>query len=79
MTELVFVLDRGGAMAGLEGDTIGGLNAKKKVPDEAFASTVLFENVSEVIYNRVDIQKLQPMTDRDCYVRSCTGLKTVDT
>ncbi len=27
MTELVFILDRSGSMAGLESDTIGGFNA----------------------------------------------------
>ena len=27
LTELVFILDRSGSMAGLEGDTIGGFNA----------------------------------------------------
>ena len=65
-------------MAGLEGDTIGGFNAmiekQKKEPGEAYVSTVLFDNVSEVIHDRVDIQKIAPMTDRDYYVRGCTAL-----
>jgi uncharacterized protein YegL len=65
-------------MAGLEGDTIGGFNAmiekQKKEPGEAFVSTVLFDNVSEAIHDRVDIQKIEPMTDRDYYVRGCTAL-----
>ena len=78
LTELVFILDRSGSMAGLEGDTIGGFNAmiekQKKEPGEAFVSTVLFDNVSEVIHDRVDIQKIMPMTDRDYYVRGCTAL-----
>ena len=78
LTELVFILDRSGSMAGLEGDTIGGFNAmiekQKKEPGEAYVSTVLFDNVSEVIHDRVDIQKIAPMTDRDYYVRGCTAL-----
>ena len=78
LTELVFILDRSGSMAGLEADTIGGFNAmiekQKKEPGEAFVSTVLFDNVSEVIHDRVDIQKIEPMTDRDYYVRGCTAL-----
>ena len=78
LTELVFILDRSGSMAGLEGDTIGGFNAmiekQKKEPGEAFVSTVLFDNVSEVVHDRVDIQKIEPMTDRDYYVRGCTAL-----
>ena len=78
LTELVFILDRSGSMAGLEGDTIGGFNGmiekQKCEPGEAYVSTVLFDNVSEVIHDRVDIQKIEPMTNRDYYVRGCTAL-----
>ena len=78
LTELVFILDRSGSMAGLEGDTIGGFNAmiekQKKEPGEAVVSTVLFDNENEVIHDRVDIQKIEPMTDREYYVRGCTAL-----
>ena len=78
LTELVFILDRSGSMAGLERDTIGGFNAmiekQKKEPGEAFVSTVLFDNVSEVIHDRVDIRKIQPMTRNEYYVRGCTAL-----
>ena len=79
LTEIVFILDRSGSMAGLEGDTIGGFNAmiekQKKEPGQVYVSTVLFDNVSEVIHDRVDIQKIEPMTDRDYYVRGCTALR----
>ena len=78
LTEIVFILDRSGSMAGLEQDTIGGFNAmiqkQKGEPGAAYVSTVLFDNVSEVIHDRVDIQKIEPMTDRDYYVRGCTAL-----
>ena len=78
LTEIVFILDRSGSMAGLEGDTIGGFNAliekQKKEPGEAIVSTVLFDNYSEVIHDRVDIQKIQPMTRKEYYVRGCTAL-----
>ena len=78
LTEIVFILDRSGSMSGLEGDTIGGFNAmiekQKKEPGEAIVSTVLFDNESEVIHDRVDIQKIQPMTDKEYYVRGCTAL-----
>ena len=78
LTELVFILDRSGSMAGLEGDTIGGFNAmiekQKGEPGEAYVSTVLFDNVSEVIHDRVDIQKIEPMTRREYYVRGSTAL-----
>ena len=78
LTEIVFILDRSGSMAGLEDDTIGGFNAmiekQKQEPGEALVSTVLFDNNSEVIHDRVDIQKIAPMTRREYYVRGCTAL-----
>lgn len=78
LTEIVFILDRSGSMAGLEDDTIGGFNAmiqKQKGEDgEAYVSTVLFDNHTEVIHDRVDIQKIQPLTRKDYYVRGCTAL-----
>ena len=78
LTEIVFILDRSGSMAGLEDDTIGGFNSmirKQKAEDgDALVSTVLFDNYTEVIHDRVDIQKIQPMTHKDYYVRGCTAL-----
>ena len=78
LTELVFILDRSGSMAGLEDDTIGGFNAmiqkQKGEPGEAVVSTVLFDNENEVIHDRVDIQKVEPMTRKAYYVRGCTAL-----
>ena len=78
LTEIVFILDRSGSMAGLEEDTIGGFNAliekQRKEQGEAYVSTVLFDNYTEVIHDRVDIQKIQPMTCKDYYVRGCTAL-----
>ena len=78
ITELVFILDRSGSMAGLEGDTIGGFNAmieKQKMQDgECFVSTVLFDNESEVLHDRVKLSEIKPMTDRDYTVRGCTAL-----
>ncbi len=78
LTEIVFILDRSGSMAGLEDDTIGGFNAmlekQRREQGEAYVSTVLFDNVSEVIHDRVDIQKVAPMTRKDYYVRGCTAL-----
>lgn len=78
LTEIVFILDRSGSMAGLEDDTIGGFNAmlekQKREAGEAYVSTVLFDNHAEVIHDRVDIQQIQPMTRKDYYVRGCTAL-----
>ena len=77
-TELVFILDRSGSMAGLESDTIGGFNAmiekQKKQDGECCVSTVLFDNVSKVLHDRVKLSEIKPMTDKDYTVRGCTAL-----
>ena len=78
LTELVMILDRSGSMRGLEADTIGGFNSmiekQRKEEDEAYVSVVLFDNECEAPYDRVDIDKVEPMTDRQYYVRGCTAL-----
>ena len=78
VTELVFILDRSGSMGGLESDTIGGFNSliekQKKQDGECYVSTVLFDNVSEVIHDRVKLSEIRPMTEKDYYVRGCTAL-----
>ncbi len=78
LTELVFILDRSGSMSGLESDTIGGFNAmlekQKKVAGDALVSTVLFDDMSDVIHDRRDIKAMQPLTDKEYYVRGSTAL-----
>lgn len=78
ITELVFIFDRSGSMGGLESDTIGGFNSliekQKKQDSKCYVSTVLFDNYSEVIHDRVDLENINPMTDKDYYVRGCTAL-----
>ena len=78
ITELVFILDRSGSMAGLESDTIGGFNSliekQKKQDGECFVSTVLFDNESEVLHDRLKLCDIPKMTDEDYTVRGCTAL-----
>lgn len=78
ITELVFILDRSGSMSGFEADTIGGFNStiekQKKQEGKVYVSTVLFDNYSEVLHDRVDINEIKPMTDKDYDVRGCTAL-----
>lgn len=78
ITELVFILDRSGSMSGLESDTIGGFNSliekQKKEKGECFVSTVLFDNVSEVLHDRVRLSRVPEMTKNDYTVRGCTAL-----
>ena len=78
LTELVFILDRSGSMAGLESDTIGGFNAmiekQKKADGTAYVSTVLFNVERKVIHDRVSLHKIAPMTDNDYQVGGGTAL-----
>ena len=78
LTEVVFILDRSGSMSGLESDTIGGFNSmiekQKKEEGEALVSTILFDNYSVVLHDRVEVSKIEPLTDRDYTVRGCTAL-----
>lgn len=78
LTEIVFILDRSGSMSGLEADTIGGFNSmidkQKKQEGEAYVSTVLFDDRSEVLHDRVPMSKVPVMTDEEYYVRGCTAL-----
>ena len=78
LTELVFILDRSGSMAGLEKETIGGYNSliekQKKSQGEVYVSTVLFDGVSEVLHDRIPLCEIQPMTEDEYYVRGCTAL-----
>ena len=78
LTEVVFILDISGSLSGLEADTIGGFNSmiakQKKEEGEAYISTVLFDDTCEVLYDRVPVNKVEPMNDRQYYVRGCTAL-----
>lgn len=78
LTEMVFILDRSGSMSGLEKDTIGGFNSliekQKQEEGEAYVSTVLFDNEAEVLYDRVPLTKIEPMNEKQYYVRGNTAL-----
>lgn len=78
LTELVFILDRSGSMAGLEADTIGGFNSmitKQKEEDgKCFVTTVLFDHEISTLHDRVPLSEIRTMTDKDYTVRGCTAL-----
>lgn len=77
-SELVFILDRSGSMSGLEKDTIGGFNAliqkQRKEKGKCYVSCVLFDDVQEVIYDRVPLNEVKKMTQKQYYARGCTAL-----
>ena len=79
MTELVFILDRSGSMAGLESDTIGGFNSMLKKQQEetegaALVSTILFNQKSKVLHDRLPLEKIAPLTNKDYEVGGMTAL-----
>jgi uncharacterized protein YegL len=78
LTEIVFILDRSGSMSGLESDTIGGYNSmlakQKKEEGDAILSTVLFDDRTEILHDRISVHKVEALTDNEYYVRGCTAL-----
>ena len=78
MTELVFILDRSGSMAGLEADTIGGFNSmitrQLSTAGDAYVSTVLFDNTSTVIHDRIRLQDVPKLTEKEYFTQGCTAL-----
>lgn len=78
LTELIFVLDRSGSMNGLESDTIGGFNGmiskQKSQGEKVNVTTVLFDDEVEIIHDRFPIDIIEPLTDKEYYVRGCTAL-----
>lgn len=78
ITELVFILDRSGSMGGLESDTIGGFNSliekQRKEYGKCFVTTVLFDDRLETLHDRISLDKVEKMTDKDYTVRGCTAL-----
>ena len=65
-------------MSGLEKDTIGGFNSmiekQKREDGQALVSTVLFDNESVVIHDRLPLDRVPPLTEREYYTRGCTAL-----
>lgn len=78
LTELVFILDKSGSMAGLEADTIGGYNAmlkkQQKGEGEVIVTTVLFDQAYELLHDRIDITGIAPITEEDYEVGGTTAL-----
>jgi len=78
LTELVFILDRSGSMGGLEKDTIGGYNSmlqKQKAEEgSAHITTVLFDNRIEMLHDRMPINAVEPLTEKEYFVRGSTAL-----
>ena len=78
ITELVFILDRSGSMSGLESDTIGGFNSliakQKKESGRTYVTTVLFDTRFERIHDRLNLEDVPPLTEKDYVPGGCTAL-----
>jgi uncharacterized protein YegL len=78
LTEIVFILDRSGSMGGLESDTIRGFNSmltkQQAESSEAQITTVLFDNQYEILHDRIDIRAVNPITEKEYFVRGNTAL-----
>ena len=75
---MVFILDRSGSMGGLESDTIGGFNGmiarQKAEGKQVNVTTVLFDDEVEIIHDRFPIEIIEPLTEKEYFVRGCTAL-----
>lgn len=82
LTELVFILDRSGSMHGMESDTIGGFNSmiakQRKLEGRAYVSTVLFDNESVVLHDRVGLHKIQPMRFGKGFLKVAAEVRAID-
>jgi uncharacterized protein YegL len=78
LTELVFILDKSGSMSGLETDTIGGYNSmlakQQAAGGECRITTVLFDNNTELLHDRIDMNAVCPITEQDYFVGGTTAL-----
>lgn len=74
--DVVFLLDRSGSMSGIEKDTIGGYNSyiDSQRGKNVKVTTILFDDKYEVLHNRVDVDNIKKLTNKEYYVRGCTAL-----
>lgn len=78
LTEMVFILDRSGSMENLASDTIGGFNSmiakQKDEQGEAYVTTILFDDQYELLHDHIDINEINPITNKEYFARGCTAL-----
>jgi uncharacterized protein YegL len=76
LTEIIFLLDRSGSMAGLETDTIGGFNGfvkKQAALGPAKVTTVLFDDRYEILHNGIKAETAE-LSRKEYFTRGSTAL-----
>lgn len=78
LAEVVFILDKSGSMHGYEQDTIGGFNSvidsQKEKDGKVLVSLVLFNQQTQVVYDRQDINNVSPLTQNEYKAGGSTAL-----
>ena len=76
--EMVFILDKSGSMSGLEKDTVGGFNSmigkQKSEEGRAFVTTVLFDTTFKTVHDRLPLEEVPKLTEKDYVPGGCTAL-----
>lgn len=87
-TQIVCILDRSGSMRKIIDDAIGGFNSflekQKKLDEPATMTVALFDDQYELLYDNIDINKVDEMTSNVWSPRGLTALydaigKTINT
>ena len=77
--DITAILDRSGSMSGSEGEVIKGFNSfiekQAKELGETKVTLILFDVEYWVVYNGVDIKKVEPLSDKQYYPRGMTALR----
>jgi Mg-chelatase subunit ChlD len=78
VTEIVVILDKSGSMSVIKNDTIGSFNTfleeQQKLPDKALMTVLLFDDQYEMMYDGVDLQSVEPLTDKTYRPSGTTAL-----
>ncbi len=78
LAEIVCIVDRSGSMGHLTNDVIGGINSfiadQKKVAGSANFTLILFDSVSEIVFDGVDINTVPDLTTDTYQVRGMTAM-----
>jgi uncharacterized protein YegL len=78
LTEIVCILDRSGSMRAIEEDARGGFNKlledQQNLEGNAIMTIVLFDDKYDMLHDGVDIQEVEPLTNKTYVPRGSTAL-----